>query len=170
MVNHHKGIVLALIAAALWGLAPVATKIALEGFGPEFLGFVRLAVAALLFHVLAGRNARWFVAEPWIWLAGAGLGADFLLYNYGMQHTAANVAGLVINIELISTIAFAVWILGERLSLRRIIGAAVTTGGVLIVTLDGLRLSDVARSDRMLGNLLVMVAGISWSLFAVAQR
>jgi drug/metabolite transporter (DMT)-like permease len=171
MSSHYRqGVVLALIAAALWGLTPVATKIALEGFSPEFLGFVRLVAAAALFRALAGKGARWFVGDTWVWLAGAGLGADFILYNYGVQRTAANVAGLVINIELLSTIAFAVWILGERLNGRRILGGAVTVAGVVVVTLDGLSLSDITARDRIIGNILVMLAGIAWSFFAVAQR
>ena len=166
----RKGVFLALVAAALWGLTPVATKAALEGFTPEFIGFVRLAVATVLFWLAAGRRTPWFLADPWIWLAGAGLGADFLLYNYGVERTAANVAGLVVNIELISTIVLAVYILGERLSSRRVLGGGVTLAGVLIVTADGLRLSDLTGSSRMLGNVLVMLAGIAWSVFAVAQR
>ena len=166
----RKGVFLALAAAALWGLTPVATKAALEGFTPEFIGFVRLAVATVLFWLAAGRRTPWFLADPWIWLAGAGLGADFLLYNYGVERTAANVAGLVVNIELISTIVLAVYILGERLSSRRVLGGGMTLAGVLIVTADGLRLSDLNGSSRMLGNVLVMLAGIAWSVFAVAQR
>jgi len=168
--HPREGVLLALLSAALWGLTPVVTKGALTGFTPEFLSFVRLAVAAIIFRALAGRDARWFVSDSWIWLAGAGLGADFILYNYGMQFTAANVAGLVINIELLSTIAFAMWILGERFNARRVAGGAITIAGVLIVSLDGLDFSDVTRRDRVFGNILVMLAGISWSLFAVAQR
>ena len=165
-----EGIILALLSAGLWGLTPVATKIALQGFTPEFLGFVRLVAAAALFRLLGDRSTRWFAADFWIWVAGIGLGADFILYNYGVDRTAANVAGLVINIELLSTIAFAVWILGERLNTRRVVGGAITVFGVLVVTLDGLSLSDITRSDRIIGNILVMLAGIAWSLFAVAQR
>jgi len=127
-------------------------------------------VATVLFWLAAGRRTPWFLADPWIWLAGAGLGADFLLYNYGVERTAANVAGLVVNIELISTIVLAVYILGERLSLRRVLGGGITLAGVLIVTADGLRLSDLTGNSRMLGNVLVMLAGIAWSVFAVAQR
>ena len=166
----RKGVFLALVAAGLWGLTPVATKAALEGFTPEFIGFVRLAVATVLFWLAAGRRTPWFLADPWIWLAGAGLGADFLLYNYGVEPTAANVAGLVVNIELISTIVLAVYILGERLSSRRMLGGGMTLAGVLIVTADGLRLSDLTGNSRTLGNVLVMLAGIAWSVFAVAQR
>ena len=169
-MKTRKGIILSVIAAALWGFTPVATKIALEGFSPEFLGFVRLALAALLFRPLGGPKARWFVADPWIWLAGVGLGADFLLYNYGVRLTSANVSGLVINIELISTIVLAVWILGERLEGRRALGGAITLAGVLIVTLDGLRWTDLTESSRTVGNILVMLAGIAWSFYAVAQR
>jgi drug/metabolite transporter (DMT)-like permease len=169
-VHRREGFLLALIAAALWGFTPVATKGALEGFTPQFLSFVRLAAAALFFRALAGRGGRFFVSDPWIWLAGIGLGADFLLYNYGVQRTAANVAGLVINIELLTTTAFAVWILGERLNTRRVIGGIITGAGVLIVSLDGLSFSDISRNDRAIGNVLVMLASISWSLFAVAQR
>jgi O-acetylserine/cysteine efflux transporter len=168
--HHQKGVILALLSAAIWGLTPVATKSALEGFTPEFLGFSRLLAAAVLFRLLAGPKARWFVADPWVWLAGAGLGADFLLYNYGMQRTAANVAGLVVNIELLSTIALAIWLLGERLNARRLSGGLVTIAGVLLVTVDGLGVSDVTRTDRLLGNVMVMAAGVSWSLFAVAQK
>lgn len=168
--HHRQGVFLAILAAALWGLTPVVTKGALRGFSPEFLTFVRLAFAAVVFRILSGGSARWFVADIWIWLAGAGLAADFILYNYGVQRTAANVAGLVINIELLSTIAFAMWILGERLTGRRVTGGAITAVGVLIVCFDGLHIDDVTRSDRIFGNLLVMLAGISWSLYAVAQR
>jgi O-acetylserine/cysteine efflux transporter len=164
------GLLLTVLAAALWGLAPVATKAALDGYSAEFVGWFRLAVATLLFRVLAGQGARWFVADRWAWVAGVALGMDLILYNYGMQMTSANVAGLVINVEMVSTITFAVWLLGERLNARRLIGSAVTLGGVLAVSLEGVRLADLAAGGQTRGNLLVMCAGISWSLYAVAQR
>jgi drug/metabolite transporter (DMT)-like permease len=168
--HQREGVIFALLAAALWGLTPVATKSALQGFTPEFLSFVRLLLAAAMFRLTSGPGGRWFVSDTWIWLAGAGLGADFILYNYGVQRTSASVAGLVINIELLTTIGFAIWILGERLNARRAIGGAVTAAGVLLVSFEHIQVADVVKNDRILGNILVMVAGISWSLFAVAQR
>src|SRR5690242_11314918 len=86
--HASHGVVLALISAGLWGLTPVATKIALGGFTPEFLGFIRLIAAAALFRALAGSGTRWFAADIWVWVAGVGLGADFILYNYGVERTA----------------------------------------------------------------------------------
>ncbi len=161
---------MALLAAALWGLAPVATKAALQGFSPEFIGVFRLGVAAALFRALGGPRTRWFAADGWVWIAGIALGTDFILYNYGVQRTSANAAGLVINAELVFTIALAVWLLGERLSRHRILGSVITLCGVLVVTLDGVSLAGWSARERIVGNILVIGAGAAWSLFAVAQR
>lgn len=148
----------------------MATKATLEGFSPEFTGCFRLALAAALFRVLGGPEAQWFVADRWMWIAGVALGADFIFYNYGLQRTSANVAGLVINVELVSTIALAVWLLGERLNAQRVVGSLVTLAGVLVVTFENLHLGDLAARERAFGNALVMAAGVAWSLYAVAQH
>ena len=58
------GLALALIAAALWGFGPVATKAALAGYSPELISVVRLGLAAVLFRALAGRGTGWLPREP----------------------------------------------------------------------------------------------------------
>lgn len=166
----RSGVALALLAAALWGLAPVATKSALEGYSPELISVLRLAVAALVFHRLGGGDTPWLPRERWSWIAGAALGADFVLYNYGMGLTSASVSGLVINLEVVSTIALAVWLLGEHLNLRRALGSCVTLIGVGYVGSGAEALVGLAARQHLLGNILVMLAGVCWSLFAVAQR
>ena len=165
-----SGLWLTLLAAALWGLAPVATKATLTGFSPEFISCFRLALSAALLRFLGGPGVRWVVADRWLWLAGVALGIDFIFYNYGLQRTAANVAGLVINIELVSTIALAMWLLGERLNAHRVLGSLVTLVGVLVVTCENVQLADLAVRARLIGNGLVMAAGVAWSLYAVAQH
>src|SRR5690349_991096 len=121
-VSHRhwswKGTAVTVSAAALWGLAPVATKAALDGFTPEFIGMFRLVVAAMFCALLGGRRGRWFIADPWLCVGGVALGVDFILYNYGLQRTSAGVSGLVINVEVVSTIVLAVWLLGERVTMR----------------------------------------------------
>jgi drug/metabolite transporter (DMT)-like permease len=170
MPDQRRGLALATLAAALWGLAPVATKAALAGFSPEIISVLRLAAAASLFRVLGGSQTRWWPRDGWSALAGVALGADFVLYNYGLRYTEAGLSGLVINVELASTILLAMWWLGERLTLRRALGAVITLVGAIDVGSDGLQFADVVARQRMVGNALVMLAGISWSVFAVAQR
>ncbi len=166
----QPGIALALLAAALWGLAPVATKGALAGYSPEVISVIRLAIAALVLRYLGGGNAPWVPRDPWSWVGGVALGVDFILYNYGLRLTSAGVSGLVINVEVVTTIAFAVWLLGEQLNRRRVVGSIVTLLGVAYVSGADLRIADLTGREQLLGNLMVMIAGTSWSLFAVAQR
>jgi drug/metabolite transporter (DMT)-like permease len=166
----RSGVALALLAAALWGLAPVATKGALAGYSPEMIGVLRLAIAAFVFRRLGGAEAAWFPRDRWSWVSGMALGVDFILYNYGLQLTAAGVSGLVVNVEVVSTIALAVWLLEEQLNRRRIIGSLITLAGVMYVGAADASFDDVTARDHLLGNAMVMAAGMSWSLFAVAQR
>ncbi len=164
------GLILALVAAALWGLTPVATKGALAGWSPEMITVVRLVIASVAFRVLGGVGTRWLPRDRWTLVAGVALGVDFLVYNYGLRHTTAALASLVVNVEVVTTIVFALAFLGERLTARRVLGAAVTLAGVVYVATDGVGLADVLGREHVVGNLLVMLAGTSWSLYAVAQR
>jgi O-acetylserine/cysteine efflux transporter len=164
------GFAFALLASVLWGLTPVATKGALVGYSSETITIVRLTLASLLFRWLAGRGAAWLPRERWTLVAGVALGADFLIYNYGVRLTTATLASLVVNVEVVSTILFALWLLGERLTVRRVSGALITLVGAIYVATDGVRLEDVMAHERVVGNGLVMLAGTSWSLYAVAQR
>jgi O-acetylserine/cysteine efflux transporter len=164
------GIWLALLAAALWGLAPVATKGALSGYAPEVISVLRLGIAALLFRRLGGGTKPWLPSDRWSWIGGLALGTDFILYNYGLRLTTAGVSGLVVNVEVVSTIAFAVWLLGERLNRRRLLGSLITLSGVASVSSADAAFADLTARAHLVGNGMVMAAGICWSLFAVAQR
>src|SRR5262245_22211428 len=66
----RAGFALAIVAAALWGLAPVATKSALRGYSPEMISVVRLGFASLFFRWMAGPGATWLPAERWSVTAG----------------------------------------------------------------------------------------------------
>ena len=164
-----EGFALAFVGAALWGFTPVATKIALLGYRPEVLSVVRLGVAALLFHRLGGAGTPLLPRDPWSWVAGFALGADFVLYNYGLEITRAGLAGLVINVEVVSGIVLARVLLGEVLTLRRILGGAVTLAGVTFIAAQGVSLDDVMAPETRMGNVIVMLAAITWSVYAVAQ-
>lgn len=170
MTGRGAGMAPALVAAALWGLTPVATKGALGGWSPELVSVLRLGIGATALRALAGRGTPWLPRDRWAWLAGVVLGADFALYNYGIRFTTAALAGLVVNVEVVSGVLFARWLLGERLGLRRLAGATLTLVGVVWVSTEGIATSDVFARERVFGNVLVMGGALCWSLYAVAQR
>jgi len=165
-----RGVLLAILAAAIWGLAPVAVKMSFAGYSPAIISPIRLVAAAAMFRALSGRGGRWLPRDRWSWIGGVGLGIDYVLYNYGLRWTTAGAAGLVINVEVVTTIALAIWLLGERFTARRVVGSLVTLAGVIYVATEGASVRDLVASEHVLGNLLVMLAAIAWSLFAVAQR
>jgi drug/metabolite transporter (DMT)-like permease len=52
----------------------------------------------------------------------------------------------------------------------RVIGSLITLSGVLYVSSADVSWGDLAGREHLAGNTMVMLAGVSWSLFAVAQR
>ncbi len=161
------GFALGTCAAACWGLGPVATKGALAGFSPEVLGVLRLGVAALCFRALAGRGTHWLPRDGWSVLAGVALGVDFIFYNHGVRLTSAAVAGLLVNFGQVANVTLARVVLGEPLTARRLLGCALTLTGVGIVNMGG---ADLRAGGSLVGNVLVMLASVAWSTYAVAQR
>src|SRR5262245_54138851 len=169
--RRAQGVLLVLLASALWGLAPVAGQRALGGgISPELLGVTRLATAALLFAWVGGRGTAWLPRDGWTAVAGLALGLDFVLYNYGLRWTSAAAAGLVVNVSVASTTLLAMWLLGERPSRRRLVGGTITLAGVLFVASENVQAGDLLGSTTFLGNLLVIAGTVCWSLYAVAQR
>lgn len=164
------GLGLAVVGAALWGLAPVAAKRALEAVSPDLLSTIRLGASSVLFYICAGKGARCFVADRWVWMAGIALGLDFVMYSHGLGYTTAAAAGLLVTVEPVATILLAMWLLGERLNRYRLAGSLLTLTGVLIVNLDGVDLRRIGGDGRLFGNLLVMASALAWSVYAVAQR
>lgn len=165
-----EGLLLAVIAAALWGLAPTATKGALGVANPAAIVLLRIGSAALLFRLLAKASGQPVGRDRWAWLGGSALAADFLLYTYGLQYTTAAVAGLLINVEPVATLLLARWLLGERFTTHRGVGAVLILTGVLLASSDGLSWTELSASRRAAGNGAIVLAGISWSVYAVSQR
>jgi drug/metabolite transporter (DMT)-like permease len=161
------GFVLGTCAAACWGLGPVATKAALDGYSPEIVGVVRLGAAALCFRALAGRGTRWLPDERWLVLAGVALGVDFLLFNYGIRLTTAARTGLLVNFGQVANILLARALLGEPLTPHRLVGAALTLAGVATVATIG---NDAHGDGSLAGKVLIMLASVAWATYAVAQR
>ena len=161
------GLALGTAAAVCWGLGPVATKATLASFSPQLVGVTRLTAAAVCFRVLGGAGTRWLPRDGWSAFAGFALGVDFLLFNFGVRLTTAAVAGLLVNFGQVSNVVLARALLGERLTARRVTGAALTLAGVVIVNTRGRGLDDAGSIG---GNVLVMLASVAWSTYAVAQR
>jgi len=166
-----------LLANAVYGTSYVATRIVLEhDVGPATLAVARLVIGAAIFAPLAlarrpahdrlsGRD-RWRVG----WMGVLGFAAAFACANWGIAWSTATNAALLITVEPISLILLSPLFLGERLSCRELIGAALTLGGATLVVLNGVPGLSVAIAPHWRGDLLLVLSGLAYAAYSLIGR
>lgn len=176
-MGQRLGIGLALATATLWGTLPIAAKVALAELGPFFISAARFVMAAGVLAVLMarfrGERLRELVRErpPWIVVPVAvALAGNYILYLLGLDRTTATAAQIVVQMSSVFLVVWGVTLFDEALTRRRVVGAAAAIVGVFVVTWNGEPLSRVIASRYMLGNVLVVLAALTWSLYAIGQK
>ncbi len=154
---------LAVGLAAVWGVNFVVMQTGLEHFPPLLYAGLRFALAAFPALLLVGRPG-----VPWRWVGAVavtiGVG-QFGLLLIGMRAgMPAGLTSLVLQAQVLFTILFAVTLLGERLTARRVTGLAVAFGGLALVAVD------FGLSGPVGAFALCVAAAAAWGLGNVAQR
>jgi O-acetylserine/cysteine efflux transporter len=154
-------VLLALAVAVMWGLAFVATRMALDVVSPPLLTALRFLVAAV--------PALWLPRPRvgWVALIVVGLSlyaGQFLLQFFGIVlGMPPGLAAVVIHTQALFTILFAALLLGERPSRRQWTGTAIAFAGLAVIaatvghdlTAIGLCLTGLAAMSFGLGNVLL---------------
>lgn len=154
------------LLAFFWGSAFIFMEIALPAFSPVAIVSSRMAVAALVLNgVLLHHGQRW-PKRPALWLQCAGLSLlgnlmPFGLVVWAQQHITASLASILIAAAPIFTVVLAVFIVGERLTLLRLLGVLLGFGGVVVLigpsVLRGFSLQGA-------GELAILGAAMSYAL------
>jgi len=154
-------VLLALAVAVIWGLAFVATRMALDVVSPPLLTALRFLVAAV--------PALWLPRPRVGWSALVAVGltlyaGQFLLQFFGIAlGMPPGLAAIVIHTQALFTILFAALLLGERPSCRQWTGTALAFAGLATIastvghdlTAIGLCLTGLAAMSFGLGNVLL---------------
>lgn len=149
-------IVLAVLVAAIWGVAFVVSKIGLESFTPAQLTALRFLVAAVA--------AIWLPRPriPWPSLIGIGLTVftgQFLLQFFGIANgMPAGLTAVVVQTQALFTVVFAAVAIGDRPNAQQIIGMSAALAGLSLIgfTLGG--------TVTLLGFALTLASAISWAI------
>lgn len=175
--NPRLGFTLSLTTAVLWGLLPIALKVALEGMDPYTITWWRFAVA------MAGLGAflAWRGQLPRI--AGAGRAAivllgiamitligNYVLYLVALDHVTPSVTQVVIQLAPLLLLVGSVVVFGESLGRAQWAGFAVLVAGLALFFND--RLPELARPGEGLGLgvALTVAAAVSWAIYGLAQK
>lgn len=159
---------LALVAAVvLWGTSFVATKTALADLPPLALVGLRMLIATALVAPLWGRfpppdrrpgDRRLLLALVLLYPI-----AYFALETNAIRLTTASQAGAVSAVAPLLVALGARLFLGERLPAPAVLGLALATGGVVVLSLGGP--GTATAPNPALGNLLELTA---LALYAIA--
>lgn len=158
--------------AFLFGTSFVASKVALGGFSPMELVFLRFAVAALFFWLLGWRLPPAQLTpgqkRSVLLLALLEPGLYFFLESYGLQLTQASTAAVLISTIPLFVALWELLFLGLRLASQELALILLSLVGVtLLLTAGGF---PKVFGGTLLGNLLILGAAISASVYTLVAR
>ena len=174
MDRRLLGALCAFTATSIWGGMYVVTDVVLEVVPPAVLLVLRYALALLVLGgVFAIRRERSIARRDWgeiALIAFVGFGVS-LLAQFGGTELSTAAAGAVITSATPAFIIVFAWpLLREAPAPAKLAGLALATVGVLVVSLGGGQPATQQSRDPLLGNLLLIVAAVTWALYTVLAR
>lgn len=127
--------VAALLVPLLWGVQFSTTKIGVAAIPPLLFGALRFAAVGVLLLPFAGRPSRREVAAAAVISVFFG-GLGFGFYFAGLHLGSASLSAIVAQLMTPFTVLFAWPLVGERPTLKVLMGIAVAFGGVVLALMD----------------------------------
>src|SRR5919198_667021 len=161
MTGRHTA--LAVLIAAVWGVNFVVIHAGLQHFPPLLFSALRFTFVGLPAVFVVGRpRVRWY----WVVAVGGSLGVlSFGLLFVGIdQGMPAGLSSLVLQTQVIFTVAFAALTLGERPRRAQVIGAGIALAGLAAIA------TDRAASAPIVPFVLVIGAAAAWGVANVCTR
>lgn len=162
----------------VWGGSFMLVAVALRGIGPFWLAETRLIIATLaLGAVWLMRGRRLFAARPgprgWAILALIGAtntALPFMLLSWGQQHVPSAFAGVsMATVPLIVLPLAHLFIPGERMTPRRLVGFGIGFAGV-VVLLGGQAFASTGAALENWGRLACVGAASCYALTSILIR
>src|ERR1700716_3725644 len=122
---------IAVLVAVIWGLAFVASRIALDEFSPALMTALRFAVAAVPCLLVPKPKVSWPVL---IAISGTLFLGQFLAQAYGLAHgVPVGLTSVIVQSQALFTIAFAVVAFREQPTPMQTAGIGIATVGLLMI-------------------------------------
>ena len=169
-VNKKRQVVIGLVFVQIFfATLPIAAKIGLRDFSSSSLALLRSSIAACIFFVVH----RLTIREPlrsrrdyfhFALYSVLGVSLNQLLYIMGLSMTTATAAQMLIAGGPALTLMMAIVMGRERASPSKWIGIGLAALGALLLVTTG------AGASRMLGNVLIIINMVAYSLYLVLAR
>ena len=152
-----RSVALVVLVTAIWGVNFVVIHEGLEHFPPLLFNSLRFALMAVPAIFLVGRPR-----VPWRYVIA--IGATLGVIKFGLlfvsidQGLPVGLASLLLQLQVIFTIAIAAVVLGERPRREQVAGSAVAFAGLAVIAVDR------AASAPILPFVLVVGAAAAWGV------
>ncbi len=170
--NKLTNLLLILIITIIWGLAWVYMKLILQYMSPFtftairfFIGAIVLLIVVIIFKQGIPKKAQWLS------LAIIGLfqtAIVFCLVMYSLQFIEAGKSSVLLFSMPIWSAILAVKFLGEKISPLKLLGLIIGLVGLL--TIIGWDIWTNQSQEIIIGEILITLAAISWSISNVYYR
>ncbi len=152
----------------------VVSKVVLTVVPPATFVLIRYVVAVpVLFVMFRLTRDHGFARRDWGALAltsFVGFGVSLLAQFAGTKLSTAAAGALITSATPAFIVVFAWLLLREAASSQQWLGLALATIGVLVVTLAGDQPTTDQATNPLLGNLLLVVAAVTWALYSVQAK
>ncbi|MGH8997739.1 MAG: DMT family transporter, partial [Acidimicrobiales bacterium] len=165
LIRFRIDLVLLLVAAS-WGSTYLAAKELLSPGSVVALLAVRMLIAAVVMAlIVAARRNRPTLAEIRVGtILGVLLATVFVFETFGIAHTSATNAGLIISLTIVFTPILDAVVSGRRLPARFFLAAIIAVFGVVLLAGNG------ALRPPSFGDLLVLVAALVRALHVTSMH
>ncbi len=170
MSDRLWGSIFLTIAASVWGGMFVAVRIAVEYIPPIPLVWMRYLIAFIVLLIVAWYEKISLKAakKDLPILIGIGLighTLSIVTQEYGTMYSSAQMGSVITSATPAFMLIFAVWLLKEKLTVRKIFSILLATVGVILIAgLDGV------DTSKQIGAFFSTVAALTWALMSVMLK
>jgi len=173
--NNYKGVLYAIITAALWGFLPIFLKVSLKDLDPVSIVWFRFTFAfsvLFLFYLTTDRKQLKIIKRPPLILiiAALALGVNYLGFMQGINYTSPSNAQIIMQTAPILLALVSVFFFKERLNLKQMLGFGIAALGLFLFYRNQLQ-AFVQDADAFnTGFAWIELGAVSWVLYAALQK
>src|SRR3989454_1198469 len=169
---------LLLAANIVYATSYVVTRLVLDDVPPMTLALLRLVLGAAVLVPLARRGATVPIPRGLtpgqgarvFWMGALGFAAAFALSHWGIARSSATNAALLIVVEPLTLVVLGPLLLGERLTPREAVGAALAVAGAVVVVVNGVPGVTLGVLPHWSGDLLLLLSGVAYASYSLLGR
>ena len=163
-------IIALVIAQIFWGASYLMSDFALKVFPAAMLVSMRISIAAIVLGVvgLITRQLQKIEFRDWKYFLLAAFAEPFVYFlceAEALNHVSPTIASVMLSFIPLLTPVFAFFFLREKVTLMNVLGIVISVVGVLMIILDGGKLSA-----DVLGILLLFIAVLASIVYTLVLR